>query len=1108
MMKKLLILLISGSSLLMPGLVSGQPGCPGIDAGSNQTVTCATPCATLNANPLATGLTNTYSVSSIPYNPPYPYSTGTPISVGTDDVWSSLITLPFTFCFYGNSYTQIVAGSNGVISFNAAYASGYCPYSFSVSCPSASLPLNAIFGVYHDIDPAVGGNMYYAILGTYPCRTFVVNYNNIPMYSCTSIRATHQIVLYESTNVIEVYIANKPLCSGWNSGNAIVGIQDAAGTTGITAPGRNTTPTWTASNEAWRFTPAGAPNYSVTWWNGGTQIATGTSVQVCPTTTTTYTAQVEYQTCFGTPVIETDQVTITSNNTLSVSVNPVSTNSCPGDPVNLSASSNDPTTTYEWSNTQTGSSISVNPTVTTSYTVTGTASNGCQSVAISTVNVYSGSTITVTPSAPGICQGGSVTMTASNGSNFTWSPATGLSGTSGPVVTATPSASITYTVSGNNNNGCPDFALVPFNVIPSPLISAGADTTICTGGSAQLEGSGGLIYNWSPATGLSATDIANPVATPAVNTTYTLTAYAANGSVLANGDFESGNTGFTSSYIYSPTIYNENYYYITNNPQSWHPGFNTCPDHTTGSGNMMVINGSNVPNTDLWCTTVSVVPNTDYAFSCWLQSVHPTSPAILQFSINGSLFGPVFNANPVACIWDQFYEVWNSGSNTTATICIVNQNTTLSGNDFAIDDISFSPLCPGTDYVTVSISNPSASTTVTDAACYNGSDGTATANLTGGVSPYTYVWSTSPAQTGQTATGLSAGSYSVTVTDDAGCTASSTASVGEPTELLFNLVSTSPALCFGGSTGSASVTASGATPPYSYAWSYGSSTGPNAGGFPAGNYSVTVTDDNNCTASIPFTITQPPVISIILDALDEGCLGSCTGSLSASVSGGHPPYFYQWSGSSSVSPSISNLCAGNYTVSVTDSNGCLMTQSGIVGTNTLIDADASAFPLVGLIPLDVNFSYDGYGAGLYFWDFGDGSTSTLMNPEHTYTDDGTFTITLTVSSGAPDSCVDVFTFTIMAYRPSSIFIPNIATPNDDGINDDFLVKSESLQEEQMVIYNRWGRKVFEWNEIGGKWDCKKENGGDIANGTYFFVFYARGNDGVEYNKNGTLTILK
>jgi gliding motility-associated-like protein len=131
-----------------------------------------------------------------------------------------------------------------------------------------------------------------------------------------------------------------------------------------------------------------------------------------------------------------------------------------------------------------------------------------------------------------------------------------------------------------------------------------------------------------------------------------------------------------------------------------------------------------------------------------------------------------------------------------------------------------------------------------------------------------------------------------------------------------------------------------------------------------------------------------------------------------------------------------------------------------------------------------------------------------MNPEHTYITDGEFQVTLTVSSGPPDSCVDVYTFTITTFRPSSIFIPNVATPNDDGQNDYFTVKSESLQLEQMTIYNRWGRKVFEWSEVGGKWDCKKENGGTMADGTYFFVFYARGNDGVEYNENGTLTILK
>jgi large repetitive protein len=1098
----------------------GQPGCPGIDAGPNQVVSCASPCTTLNATYLATGLTSTYSATSIPYSPPFAFNNGTPIIVNIDDTWSSAITLPFNFCFYGTAYNQIIVGSNGLISFDVSGAGGYCNWSFTDACPSANLPLNAIFGVYEDIDPTHQGLVNWQFAGTYPCRMLVVSYYQVPYYGdqnsvntahCQgqSLYATSQIVLYESTNVIEVYVKDKEICTDWNSGNGLIGIQNSTGTLGIAAPGRNTSQ-WTAHNEAWRFTPNGPANYTVTWWNGSTQIGTGASVMVCPSLPTTYTAQIEYDVCSGNNVIVTDQATVTVTSSLTVTATPSISNICPGGNVSITASASNPNTTYQWSGgAGTGSTVNVSPAGTTTYTVTGTDNNGCQGVALATVNVNPGPVITVSPASPTVCYGTPVTITASGAINYIWSPSTGLSGTSGSTVIANPTSSITYTLSGIDSiTTCSGSVLIPFMVIPLPVINAGPDTTICNSGAAQLHGSGGLIYQWSPSTGLSDPNIANPIATPAVTTTYILTASAANGSILLNGDFQQGNVGFYSDYTYSATVNNESYYYITPNPNSWHGMFSACPDHTTGTGNMMVVNGSSTPNTSVWCETVNVTPNTDYAFSCWLESVYSISPAILQFSINGVLLGTPFNASSTVCQWNQFYSLWNSGSNTTATICIVNQNTALSGNDFAIDDISFSPLCEGSDSVTVTVANPTSSTSSTDVYCYNGSDGTATVTMIGGMSPYYYIWSTSPVQNTQTATGLSSGIYMVTVTDGVGCVVYDTVSIGEPTELVVDLTGTTPALCFGGSTGSATVSVSGGTIPYSYAWSYTSSTGPTAVGFPAGNYFVTVTDDNNCQVIVPFSISQPPQLVLNMTPQDEGCLNNCDGSILAGVSGGIPPYSYQWSSTSSTANQIDNLCAGNYSLTVTDSNNCTVSINETIGTNTFIEALADAFPPTGVVPLTVNFHFSGSGATTYQWNFGDGDSSYLENPTHVYTADGIYTVTLTVNSGYPDFCEEVYTIVITVILPSTIFVPNIATPNNDGSNDVFKVKSQSLAIEQMTIFNRWGRKVFAWDGVGGSWDCKTESGGEYASGTYFWVLYARGNDGIEYNLNGTLTVLR
>lgn len=298
-----------------PPCYSDEPtGCPSIDLGADIVLPeCSDPCIDLqlSADIFESGETTSYEVCSIDYSPPFPFNSGTGFSIGTDDVWSPIINLPFDFCFYGTNYSQIVVGSNGLISFNPAYADGYCPYAFNASCPSPVLPLNSIFGAYHDIDPSVCGGASYAILGTAPCRVFVVNYNNVCHFSCNAMQSTSQIVLYETTNSIEVYIEDKETCLGWNSGNALIGIQNATGTTGLVASGRQTGP-WNASNEAWRFTPTGAPNVTVNWYDQNGFLGSGVDMTVCPSESVqTYAADAVYTKCDGTNITVSDFVTVT-----------------------------------------------------------------------------------------------------------------------------------------------------------------------------------------------------------------------------------------------------------------------------------------------------------------------------------------------------------------------------------------------------------------------------------------------------------------------------------------------------------------------------------------------------------------------------------------------------------------------------------------------------------------------------------------------------------------------------------------------------------------------------------------------------------------------------
>lgn len=250
------------------------------------------------------------------------------------------------------------------------------------------------------------------------------------------------------------------------------------------------------------------------------------------------------------------------------------------------------------------------------------------------------------------------------------------------------------------------------------------DTAVCSGQQVRLNAqiTGGTIVSqsWSPSWGLSNPNIANPLTTVTVDTQYVYTVTAtSNTNVIVNGDFNTGNSGFSSAYTYVNNTTNPppsgcttwgllscpGYYTITTNPSLGHNNFSSFGDHTTGSGNMLVCNGATNANIAVWCQTIPVIPNTTYNFSAWVSNVDPfsssTSLADLRFQVNSVQIGTQFSPVLSTGVWTQFNATWNSGSNTSANICIMNQSLVGGGNDFAIDDIYFSPICTLKDTVKV-----------------------------------------------------------------------------------------------------------------------------------------------------------------------------------------------------------------------------------------------------------------------------------------------------------------------------------------------------------------------------------------------------------------------
>ena len=191
-------------------------------------------------------------------------------SMQADDSHDSIRDIGFTFNFYGQSYTQLVISGNGYITFDLTQANQYSPWVINAAIPNPGIiPENAIMAPWQDINTGIGGSVYYGTTGIAPNRVFVVTWCAVPMFSCTSDLHTSQVVLYEGTNKIEMFIQDKPLCTTWNGGAAVQGLVDATSTNAdivddpVLLLPRNWPLPWTATNEGWEFIPNGTTSYTI-----------------------------------------------------------------------------------------------------------------------------------------------------------------------------------------------------------------------------------------------------------------------------------------------------------------------------------------------------------------------------------------------------------------------------------------------------------------------------------------------------------------------------------------------------------------------------------------------------------------------------------------------------------------------------------------------------------------------------------------------------------------------------------------------------------------------------------------------------------------------------
>lgn len=633
----------------------------------------------------------------------------------------------------------------------------------------------------------------------------------------------------------------------------------------------------------------------------------------------------------------------------------------------------------------------------------------------------------------------------------------------------------TYSATGNyivrystGNSVCSDTVTktISIDIIRENIILT-QDTTICAGTVKQLLTVPSIDFCWTPSVYLDNPNAPQPVTSTPDNITYYFTAKVIGSSLILNGDFSQGNAGFTSEYNFMNNNQAEGQYFVGINPQAWNGGMSPCGDHTTGNGNMMIVNGSPTAGMTAWEQIVTVTPNTNYAFSTWIQTIGLPNPAQLEFSINGQNVGNLIAANLSVCTWDQFYTTWNSGSNTTATISIVNRDTQLSGNDFALDDISFAPVFIKRDSVIITVEKPLVTTNEDTTICAGES---VQLNTNGA---QTYVWTpasglSNTSISNPVATPEVSAEYIVTGTTANGCEAKDTVHIN---------IFTKPAISTSGDgtickNTPVQLLANGGIV---YSWSPGATLNDPDIGDPVATpventvYYVLVTDANTCTYldSVELLVHPDPVFAVNM----PGDL--CTNdTLQLSASGGN---IYSWQPAAGLSnagiadPMASPPVSTDYTVTITET-ACNQSADLMVRVNVLPLPDVRATSSNDLDCSTDRSQLSAAGADRYTWmPAATLSSPFVRNPIAMPITTTKYLVAGTDAAGCTN--YDSIIVNVENTNKGGYLMPNAFTPNADGSNDCYGIKYWGIiYEVEFSIFNRWGERIFFTKDPGKCWD--------------------------------------
>jgi len=621
---------------------------------------------------------------------------------------------------------------------------------------------------------------------------------------------------------------------------------------------------------------------------GDTSTGYSTTIYVNPSVTTTYTLMVNNGAC----TIDTTVTVYVHTHTLEANVLPASP-VCQGTTVTLYGKGGSnyqwmDTTTYAYTTNGVGFPIGK----TTTYFMSGTDTYGCSYTDTLTVVVNPIPAVTANASKDSICSGNSVTLTGGGALSYSWSNGV----TNG--VPFIPTASGVYSLTGTDANGCSATANVAVTIMAQPPVSGMASpATVCGGDSLTLTGSGAVSYTWSG----GATNGVPFV--PASTTTYTVTGTSA---------FGCTNTSLVS---------------VTVNPKPpvkaiAFPSAGVCQGSTVtllGGGGVSYSWSGGANNGVAFVppgTTTYTVTGTDANGCTATDSVRvvvdnaiiiaPTSASTLCGQNNGTASVSVSSGIP------PYTYLWS-----TTPISTNSSVDSLAPGVYVVT-VTDSAHCNSTQAISIGGSSaPVLTVATTNSNCGTRGTGSASVVVTGGTTPYHYLWNNGDTLSNDY--NLRAATYIITVTDANGCSTFAPAIVNNANGPVVTITSQQNVMCYGNATGSISVTVSSGTPPYQYLWSNGATVS-SITNLPAGPYQLTVMDADSCTSVRSFTITQPISLTATTSTIKADC-GVADGSASISAAGGTSPFLYSWNTGATTS-SISSVLAGVYFVTVTDGNGC------------------------------------------------------------------------------------------------------------------------------------------------------------------------------------------